>query len=65
MTKRKRTLANCTHPVPENDLGITAMHSCSNRPIPKATLKRLFDGPIAAVNDALIEDREAVAEVTP
>ncbi|HEV2319931.1 MAG TPA: hypothetical protein VGV18_09285 [Verrucomicrobiae bacterium] len=45
-------IQNCTHPVPKNKYGIVAMHCADNQPISEEDLKKVIDGPIAAVEEA-------------
>lgn len=45
----KNPIQNCTHPVPDNKYGIFAMHCADNQPISQADLKKVIDGPIAAI----------------
>jgi hypothetical protein len=40
---------NCTHSVPKNKYGIVAMHCIANQPITRADARKIFDGPIAAI----------------
>jgi hypothetical protein len=40
---------NCTHPVPKNKFGIMARHSISDQGISPADARRVFRGPIAAI----------------
>jgi len=41
----------CMHPVPENPYGVFAMHCQDNVRIEGADLKKILDGPIAAMED--------------
>jgi hypothetical protein len=41
----------CTHPVPDNAYGIFAMHCQDNVPIEGEGLKKVFEGPIAEMED--------------
>jgi hypothetical protein len=49
----KNALANCTHPVPKNRFGIFAMHCRDNQPIGEAAMKKIIEGPIAAMQPKL------------
>ena len=40
---------NCTHPVPKNKYGIVAMHCIANQPMSPADARKVFNGPIAAI----------------
>jgi hypothetical protein len=48
MTKNNQ-IQKCTYPVAENKFGIMHMHCADNQPISEADLKKVIDGPIAAV----------------
>ena len=46
---KNNQIQNCTHPVPNNEFGIIAMHCADNQPFSEQDLRRVFEGPIAAV----------------
>lgn len=43
MANNKNQPANCTHPVPPNAFGVTAMHCFDNVPIPVKQLEPFFE----------------------
>ncbi|MBP6858896.1 MAG: hypothetical protein KBC33_03665 [Candidatus Pacebacteria bacterium] len=49
----KNELAPCTHSVPPNKFGIFAMHCKDNQPMDAESLRRIIDGPIAAMEPEL------------
>ena len=47
--KKDNNIQNCTHFVEPNRFGIVAMHCADNQPLSAADMKKIIDGPIAAV----------------
>lgn len=45
-----------THPVPQNAIGIFAMHCNDNEPLPTEDQQRILDGPISAAEAKLREE---------
>jgi hypothetical protein len=48
---------DCSHPVPENDIGIFAYHSKDNEPMPMEDQQAFIDGPIRAAQEDLAKER--------
>ena len=55
---------NCTHPVPQNDYGVFAMHCSDNSPLPDGEIKKVLDGPYAAKQPALTQELAKTGEET-
>ena len=55
---------NCTHPVPKNKYGIVDMHCIANQPISFADARKVFNGPIAAIEADYQAEVSKPADIT-
>jgi hypothetical protein len=60
---KSNKIQDCTHPVPANKHGIFALHCEDNQPISATDLKKILDGPIAAVESAYVTELSKPVEL--